>query len=124
MIEHTVLPVSDYNKSKEFYTKTLAPLGYKNNMEFGQTAGFMEGGHTSFLIEKKDTVIPGHVAFAAHSKEEVQKFYDEALKAGGKDNGGPGFRTDYGDNYYAAFIYDPDGSNIEACFFGEKAPKK
>jgi predicted lactoylglutathione lyase len=123
MIEHVSIPVSDYQKSKKFYIQTLAPLGYANNMEFGEAAGFMEGGHTSFWIAKKDTVVPSHVAFLAKSKEEVQKFHAAGIEAGGKDNGAPGFRTDYGDDYYAAFVLDPDGSNIEACYFGEKAPK-
>jgi len=87
----------------------------------GEAAGFMEGGHTSLWITKKKKVEPIHVAFRAESKEAVGAFYEAGLEAGGKDNGAPGFRTDYGDDYYAAFIFDPDGNNIEACFFGAKA---
>lgn len=83
-----------------------------------------EGGHTSFWIGEKERVEPTHVAFGSTSKEEVQKFHEEALTAGGNDNGAPGFRLEYGDDYYAAFALDPDGNNIEACYFGEKAPKK
>jgi len=100
-------------------------LGYKLKMDAPQwkAAGFMEGGHTSFWIVEKKSMTPGHVALLGKSKQAVNKFYDAACKTGGKDNGGPGFRTDYGPNYYAAFIKDADGNNIEACYFGEKAPK-
>jgi catechol 2,3-dioxygenase-like lactoylglutathione lyase family enzyme len=121
MLEHVTVPVSGYMKSKIFYLKLLAPLGYENTMEFGEAAGFMEGDHTSFWIEKTDTVIPTHVAFLAKSKENVQKFHTAGLAAGGTDNGAPGFRTDYGPDYYTAYILDPDGNNIEACYFGERA---
>ncbi len=125
MIEHISVPVSDYQKSKAFYQHTLAPLGYELIRDYGpQAGGFCEGDSTSFWIIKKDEAIqPMHVALGAPSKEAVQTFYDEGIKSGGSDNGAPGFRLDYGDNYYAAFILDPDGNNIEACYFGEKAPK-
>ena len=124
MIAHVSIPVSDYQKGKEFYSAVLAPLGYKLNMDLAQfnAGGFMEGGHTSFWIVKKETG-PTHVAFLAENKEAIQQFYDTALKNGAKDNGAPGFRTDYGPDYYAAFFLDPDGNNIEACYFGEKAPE-
>ena len=123
MLEHVSVPVSDMKKSKEFYKAALAPIGYEMTAEYGDEAtGYKEGGHTSFWLAKKDNVIPTHVAFLAKSKEEVGKFHEAALKAGGKDNGAPGFRTDYSPEYYAAFILDPDGSNIEVCYFGEKAP--
>ncbi len=124
MIEHTVMPVTDIARSKKFYAAALKPLGYKQSYDFGNAIGYMEGGHTSFLIEKKKRVDGGHVAFLAKSKQAVAAFYKAALKNGGKDNGAPGFRTDYGDNYFAAFVHDPDGNNIEACYFGSKAPAK
>lgn len=117
MIAHTSLPVSDYKKSKEFYTAVLAPLGYSNNMEYGEAAGFNDGKNTDFWIAKGEKVAPGHVAFEVKNKEEVEAFYRAALAAGGKDNGAPGYRTEYWPGYYAAFIYDPDGSNIEAVWF-------
>ena len=118
-----MVPASNYQKSKKFYTALLKPLGYKQTMESGQAAGFKEGGHTSFWIAKKKKVLPTHVAFGAKSKKALQEFYKAGLKAGGKDNGGPGFRLNYGPTYYAAFVYDPDGSNMEACYFGERAPE-
>ncbi len=118
MIAHTGLPVSNYKKSKAFYEKALKPLGYKRTMEYGQAAGFMEGGYTSFWIGKgEDGVIPLHLAFEAKDKKAVDGFYKAALKAGGKDNGKPGYRSDYWPGYYAAFMYDPDGHNIEAVFY-------
>jgi catechol 2,3-dioxygenase-like lactoylglutathione lyase family enzyme len=117
MIAHVTLPVSDYRKSKEFYIKALKPVGYEQNMEYGEAGGFMEGGQTSFWIAKKERVEPGHVAFEARSKEEVDAFYAAALEAGATDNGKPGYRKDYWPGYYAAFVHDPDGHNIEAVFY-------
>ena len=117
MIAHVSLPVSDYAKTKAFYIKALAPIGYQQNMEYGESAGFMEGGHTSFWIVKKDNVEPGHIAFEAKNKEEVNKFYAEALAAGAKDNGKPGYRKEYWPGYYAAFVTDADGHNVEVVFY-------
>ena len=116
MIAHTVLPVSDYKKSKTFYKKALAPLGYSNNMEYDEAAGFNDGKNTDFWIESKDTVVPTHLAFEAKNQQEVEAFYKAALDAGADDNGGPGYR-DYWPGYYAAFVYDPDGHNIEAVWY-------
>lgn len=116
MIAHTVLHVSDYTKSRTFYMKALAPLGYANNMEYGEAAGFNDGKNTDFWIEREETVIPTHLAFEASSREEVENFYKTALAAGATDNGGPGYR-DYWPGYYAAFVYDPDGHNIEAVWY-------
>jgi predicted lactoylglutathione lyase len=117
MIAHTSIPVSDYQKSKEFYTKVLATLGYKNNMEYGEAAGFNDGKNTDFWIGKKEGVTPGHVAFEAKNKEEVDSFYKAALEAGAKDNGAPGYRKDYWPGYYAAFVHDLDGHNVEVVWF-------
>ncbi len=126
MIAHTGVMVRDYKMAKKFYQKALAPLGYKMTMDFPKwkAAGYKEGGHTSFWIGQPKRFAPGHIAFLAKSKAAVQKFYKAALAAGAKDNGTPGFRPDYGPTYYAAFVYDKDGNNIEACYFGERAPKK
>lgn len=116
MIAHTTLPVSDYRRSKVFYGKALAPLGYQNNMEFGESAGFNDGKNTDFWISKEDTFVPTHLAFEAHGEAEVKAFHVAALAAGAKDNGGPGYR-DYWPGYYAAFVHDPDGHNIEAVWY-------
>ncbi|MDO8624000.1 MAG: VOC family protein [bacterium] len=123
MIEHVSVSVKSAAKAKKFYQKALRPLGYKLKYEWGPSAaGFIEGGHTSFIIYAKKRASPAHVAFRAKSMRAVQDFYKAALKAGAKDNGAPGFRPDYGPTYYAAFVYDPDGHNIEACYFGARAP--
>lgn len=116
MIAHTSIPVSDYGRSKAFYTKVLGPLGYSNNMEYGEAAGFNDGKNTDFWISHEQTVVPLHIAFEAKSGAEVEAFYQAALAAGAKDNGKPGYR-DYWPGYYAAFAYDPDGHNIEAVWY-------
>jgi len=116
MIAHTSLPVSDYPISKAFYIAALAPLGYRNNMEYDEAAGFNDGKNTDLWIHKTSPVVPMHLAFQAKSAKEVQAFYRAALAAGGKDNGQPGYR-DYSPGYYAAFVLDPDGNNIEAVWY-------
>jgi len=117
MIAHVSLPVSDSKKAKEFYSAVLRPLGYEMTMDFDDAAGFMEGGQTSFWIAKKDKVEPGHIAFEAENKEAVEEFHKEAIARGGKDNGKPGYRKEYWPGYYAAFIHDMDGHNIEAVYY-------
>jgi catechol 2,3-dioxygenase-like lactoylglutathione lyase family enzyme len=116
MIAHTTLPVSDYKEARTFYNAALAPLGYSNNMEYGEAAGFNDGKNTDFWISKENSVVPTHVAFEASSRKQVEAFHKAALAAGGKDNGGPGYR-DYWPGYYAAFVLDPDGNNIEAVWY-------
>jgi catechol 2,3-dioxygenase-like lactoylglutathione lyase family enzyme len=115
MIAHTSLPVGDYHKSKAFYTRVLKTLGYTNNMEYGEAAGFNDGKNTDFWIHKSK-VVPLHLAFEAKSADEVRAFHAAALAAGAKDNGAPGYR-DYWPGYYAAFAHDPDGHNIEAVWY-------
>ncbi|HEX4153873.1 MAG TPA: VOC family protein [Steroidobacteraceae bacterium] len=116
MIAHTSLPISNYSRSKAFYTSVLAVLGYRNNMEYGEAAGFNDGKNTDFWIGKKKPVVSTHVAFEANSREQVEAFHKAGLSAGGKDNGAPGYR-DYSPGYYAAFVLDPDGNNIEAVWY-------
>lgn len=118
MIAHTSLLVSNYKKSKEFYTKVLAAFGYKQAMEHGEAAGFNDGQNTDFWISaSKESILKSHVAFEAKSRSEVDEFYKNAIDAGATDNGAPGYRKEYWPGYYAAFVYDPDGHNIEAVFF-------
>jgi catechol 2,3-dioxygenase-like lactoylglutathione lyase family enzyme len=122
MIAHTSLHISDYPRAKRFYLKVLEPLGYKNNMEFGDSAGFNDGKNTDFWISRSDRVVPTHLAFEAKSAAQVKAFHKAALAAGAKDNGGPGYR-DYSPGYYAAFAYDPDGHNIEAVWYDPSKEK-
>jgi catechol 2,3-dioxygenase-like lactoylglutathione lyase family enzyme len=126
VIEHVSVPVSRYQRALRFYVAALEPLGYTLWQEYApNAAGFAEGGSASFWISAraKKKVTPIHVAMRGDSKKAVKSFYEAALEAGGKDNGSPGFRPDYGDDYYAAFVLDPDGNNIEACYFGAKVKK-
>ena len=116
MIAHTTLAVSDYAKSKAFYTKVLSTLGYRQNMEYGESAGFNDGKNTDFWINAEDSVVPTHLAFQASSRSQVEAFHKIAVSAGAKDNGAPGYR-DYSPGYFAAFVIDPDGNNIEAVWY-------
>jgi catechol 2,3-dioxygenase-like lactoylglutathione lyase family enzyme len=116
MIAHTTLPVSDYAKSKAFYTKVLATLGYSQNMEYGESAGFNDGKNTDFWISAEKKVVPTHLAFQAGNRKQVEAFHKAAVTAGAKDNGHPGYR-DYSPGYFAAFVLDPDGHNIEAVWY-------
>ena len=75
MIAHTSIPVSDYRKSKAFYIQALKPLGYRNEMEFGEAGGFNDGKNTDFWIGKKSKIVPTHVAFEAKSSADVEAFY-------------------------------------------------
>lgn len=126
MIDHMGIAVSDIEASKSFYAAALAPLGISLNMsatpdqtESGGTAlGFGKDGGAFFWIADNERVGEGtHVAFEADDRESVEAFYEAAIKAGGKDNGPPGPRPNYGPNYYAAFVLDPDGFNIEAVCY-------
>jgi catechol 2,3-dioxygenase-like lactoylglutathione lyase family enzyme len=122
MIEHASIPVKDLAKAKAFYAAALAPLGYKLHMDFDDAAGFMEGGHTSFWIGENDKPQATHIAFRAPSKEAVDEFHKVALAAGAEDNGAPGYR-DYSPGYYAAFVRDADGNNVEAVWFDPEKEK-
>lgn len=122
MIDHTGISVSDFNKSKAFYSAALAPIGYALLQEIPaavtrhtDVAGFGEAPHADFWISGGAANNPPiHVAFRVKSRAIVDAFYKAALEAGGKDNGAPGIRAIYHPNYYGAFVRDPDGHNIEA----------
>ena len=121
MLDHVGFPVSDYARSKAFYEKALAPLGYSLIMEVAQTAndrpaaGFGANGKPDFWIGGEGGLNkPIHIAITAKDRATVDAFYRAAMAAGGKDNGAPGLRPHYHPHYYAAFVLDPDGHNIEA----------
>jgi len=115
MIDHLGLGVSDYEASKSFYRKALAPLGVAVVMEgpFGVGLG-QEGKPTFWLHQTSGPVAPLHLAFSAQNRAQVDAFHKAALAAGGKDNGAPGLRPHYHPNYYGAFVIGPDGHNVEA----------
>jgi catechol 2,3-dioxygenase-like lactoylglutathione lyase family enzyme len=122
VIDHIGFPVSDYGRAKAFYLKALAPLGYSLVMEVEQetekgfpAAGFGTNGKPDFWIGGEgglDRII--HVAILADSRAAVDAFHKAAIAAGGIDNGAPGLRPHYHPYYYGAFVFDPDGHNIEA----------
>jgi catechol 2,3-dioxygenase-like lactoylglutathione lyase family enzyme len=121
MIDHLGFPVSDYARSKAFYEKALAPLGYalikevRQNEQDAPAAGFGTAGKPDFWIGGEGGLNRAvHVAIHARDRASVDAFYQAALAAGGKDNGAPGLRAHYHPNYYGAFVLDPDGHNIEA----------
>ena len=117
MIDHTTVGVSDYPRSKEFYRRVLATLGYEMLTEFGdEAAGYGAEGYSDFWIDAGGANDPPlHIAFGAANRDQVERFYQAALDAGARDNGPPGLR-DYDVGYYAAFVLDPDGHNIEVVF--------
>jgi catechol 2,3-dioxygenase-like lactoylglutathione lyase family enzyme len=128
MIDHTGFNVSDIVLSRSFYEKALAPLGYGISLEFEGSVGFgaQQGAGDDpggdFWIGAGEPQTPRmHVAFRAANEEEVNEFYRAAIEAGGEDNGAPGERPHYHPGYYAAFVLDPDGHNIEAVYHGTAA---
>ncbi len=128
MIDHTGIHVTDLELSKRFYAAVLAPLGYALRRELPGAAGFgVDSGHGrsldpggDFWVAQAEPYTPRpHVAFSAPSRAAVEAFHAAALAAGGRDNGAPGLRPIYHATYYAAFVLDPDGYNLEAvCHVG------
>lgn len=122
MIDHMGIRVGNLAASKRFYDAALLPLGISIIMEVppeltgGHHAiGYGASGKPFFWVGDGGPHGEGiHIAFSALSRAQVDAFYHAALKAGGKDNGGPGLRPHYHPNYYGAFVFDPDGINIEA----------
>ena len=118
MLDHVGFDVSDYDRSRAFYEKALAPLGLRLLMEpVPGVAGFGDGEKPFFWIAARGAPQTGiHVAFEAESREVVDAFHAAALEAGGTDNGAPGVREIYHPTYYGAYVLDPDGNNVEAVF--------
>jgi|SRR6266404_5352105 len=116
MIEHISLRCRNSRSSRKFYEKALAPLGYQVDREYGDSYGFIQGGRHDFWVTKGKVGTPIHLAFHADATSAVDRFYRAAIAAGGKDNGAPGMREEYG---YAAFVLDPDGHNVEAVIWNE-----
>lgn len=111
-IDHIGVNVANFEKSKHFYVAALKPLGVTVMQDYGEVIGMGAGFPYLWISEGA----PGHVhlAFRAADHAMVDAFYEAAIKAGGKDNGKPGLRKEYHEHYYAAFVHDPDGHNIEA----------
>jgi catechol 2,3-dioxygenase-like lactoylglutathione lyase family enzyme len=119
MLDHISIGVRDIKRARSFYEAALAPLGYTCVSDYGTTLGYGDRQAELWISEAKKPVPPDpesglHVCFTAATRAGVDAFHAAALRAGGRDNGKPGIRAEYGPNYYAAFIIDPDGYRLEA----------
>lgn len=119
MIEHISLRCRDPQKSRDFYAKALGAIGYEQDWVYGDSFAFVHQGHHDFWVTPGEVGTPMHVAFRCARRSEVNAFYEAALAAGGHAHGAPGLRreSEYGPDYYAAFVLDPDGHNVEAVSF-------
>ena len=122
MLDHVSIGVADVARAKAFYDSVLSSLGYRCLSESPGSLGY--GADTVVLWVNAARPVPPdmesglHFCFAAPSAESVDAFHAAALATGGKDNGKPGLRADYGPDYYAAFAIDPDGYRLEAYWAG------
>jgi catechol 2,3-dioxygenase-like lactoylglutathione lyase family enzyme len=119
MINHVSIGVSDLTRTKVFYDAALAPLGYRCLSEGADSLGYGDDA-VALWIGVAEHPVPAdeksglHFCFTAPTRPSVDAFHAAALRTGGRDNGRPGLRGDYGPDYYAAFAVDPDGYRIEA----------
>ena len=116
MYDHIGLKVSDLAKSVRFYKAALGALGYElcSQDEAGASFGPAQAPALWLSVAKGSTGPGVHVAFRAADHAAIKRFHQQGLKAGGRDHGAPGLRADYSPTYYAAFLLDPDGNNVEA----------
>ncbi len=120
MLDHVSIGVRDIARSKRFYDATLKPLGFACKSADAGSLGYGATDTIGLWIGVSDHPVPPHdqsnlhFCFAAPSPQSVDQFHAAALRHGGRDNGRPGPRADYGPNYYAAFVIDPDGYRLEA----------
>ena len=114
-VAHVAVNVTDWEAAKGFYEAVLGPLGYRVVYEEeGALAYYADARGLDFGIGRRDPVGGAHVAFDCPDRETVDRFHASGLAAGGRDNGAPGIRAHYDESYYAAYVLDPDGNNVEA----------
>jgi catechol 2,3-dioxygenase-like lactoylglutathione lyase family enzyme len=118
LFDHLQLPVRDIERSRTFYERALQPFGVRL-VQDPLGPGFALGDQDLWLLEREEAAGPLHIAFAAPDRETVDAFHAAALEGGGIDNGRPGLRPRYHPGYYAAYVLDPDGNNVEAVFHGD-----
>ncbi|HVV17504.1 MAG TPA: VOC family protein [Polyangia bacterium] len=128
MIDHVTVRVQDFSRLLDFYRSALAPLRYEVVMQFEGVAGLGAAGKPDLWLMQTDQPLnPTHLALAGE-RDLIDAFHAAALEAGGTDNGGPGLRPDYHPHYYAAFVRDPEGNNIEVVSHADPdakpAPRK
>ena len=114
MYDHVGVRVKDLEAASRLYKAMLAPLGHVAGSSDATYAGFGPKGKPALWLHKDKNGGGAHVALRAPDRTAVDRFHKEGIKGGAKDNGKPGLRTDYSPTYYAAFLIDPDGNNIEA----------
>jgi catechol 2,3-dioxygenase-like lactoylglutathione lyase family enzyme len=113
-IDHVTLRARDLGSSRRFYETALAPLGFGLEFEHEGLLAFGSGEGGRLILYASEWPVAGfHVAFSAPSREAVDAFHASALGAGGHDNGAPGLRPEYHGGYYGAYVFDPDGNNVE-----------
>lgn len=121
-MDHIGIPISDSARTKAFYEQLLVPLGWTcSGWRPGVFAAFKKQGAPALYFTVAQHVAQTHLAFKAQTQLQVVDFHRNALEAGAVDNGSPGPRPDYGPTYYAAFVLDPDGHNVEAVVGGVSA---
>ena len=124
MIDHVKLFATDPARSRAFYEQALKPLGYRVMLEPGPGVVGLGATRPDFWIAPAGSAPTlCHLAFRVDSEFEVDAFHAAALAAGGTDNGAPGLRPLYHQNYYGAFVLDPDGNNVEAVYHGAMQPE-
>lgn len=120
MIDHVSIGVTDLEAGRRFYEAVLATLGMSVIREAPSTVGFGKR-YPEFWLNARDearAVDPAtHICLRASSEDSVNRFHQAAIAAGGQDDGAPGLRPQYTENYYGAFIIDPDGNRVEAVCF-------
>jgi predicted lactoylglutathione lyase len=114
VIDHFNLPVTDLIRSQSFYERVLRPLGYRFIMRDGDAMGFGVDSWGFGILATESPFPNMHLAFEAKCRSDVDEFFKAAEQAGGHPNGPPGLRPGYDPDYYAAFVLDPDGHNVEA----------
>jgi len=119
MLHHISIGVSDIARAKRFYDAAFAPLGYRCLSEGADYLGYGDESPAFWVLPTESPVADNaasglHFCLVAPSRKSADAFHKAVLKAGGRDNGKPGLRPSYGENYYAAFVIDPDGYRIEA----------
>ena len=124
-LDHLSVSVKRFSKARKLYEAALGAIGMTVNMDAGEACGFGANGEKIFWLSKDKKAAGGsHVALRVHERDLVSAFYDAALAAGAEDNGAPGPRPDYGPSYFAAFVHDFEGNNIEVVCYEQGAAKK
>ena len=125
LFDHVRIKVRDLQRCRAFYTAVMGSLGYGVVLEADSAIGFGENSHDMFEIS--ETAVTAaistatHIAFNANSEDAVRLFHAVALEHGATDNGAPGLRRQYGEGYFAAFVIDLNGHNLEAVFSGQRS---